>query len=263
MSSQPLRWLIRSLGPEQAYRPQTAWGPIAAILATAVIIAAAPLAGYVLARSYAFAVGLGAPGAFSPGLIEARLMTHEALYVVGLNLALCGLTIAAASLFGGRAPAVLALHPPAGGWRAYGAALVIAMAATAVWFGVLLSVIPELVAEDVRPYRTLMERERSWLMPPILCLLAPVAEEVLFRGFLFSALARSRLGVVGAALISSAGWTALHVNRTELAYVQLLLSGLLLSWLLVRTGSLRIPIVVHVLFNIGVSFVVIVLQLPA
>lgn len=99
-------------------------------------------------------------------------------------------------------------------------------------------------------------------MPPILCLLAPVAEELLFRGFLLSALAKSRLGLAGAALVTSAAWTALHVNRTSLALVQIFLSGLLLSALLARTGSLRIPILCHVLFNLGVSFVVIVLGLP-
>lgn len=252
-----------ALGPPAAYRPRTPWGHIAAIVATLAIIAAAPVTGFALSRTYAWWVGLGAPGAFSPGTIEGRLMTHEALYVVGLNLAMIALTLVAARLFGGRLRDVLALGPPDNGARAYWAALAVSVFATALWFGVLLSLIPEIVAADVRPYRTLMAREMSWLMPPILCLLAPIAEELLFRGFLFSALARSRVGVIAAAIITSAAWTALHVNRTELAYAQLFASGLLLSWLLVRTGSLRVPILVHVLFNVGVSFVVIVLKLPA
>ncbi len=252
-----------ALGPPGAYRPCTPWGALSAILATLAIVAAAPLSGFVVSRTYAWWVGLGAPGAFTPGKIEGRLMTHEALYVVGLNLAIIALTLIAAWLFAGRVRDVLALGPPVHGARAYRAALAVSVLATALWFGVLLCAIPGIVAADVRPYRTLMAREMSWLMPPILCLLAPVAEELLFRGFLFSALARSRVGVIAAAIITSAAWTALHVNRTELAYAQLFASGLLLSWLLVRTGSLRVPILVHVLFNMGVSFVVIVLKLPA
>jgi membrane protease YdiL (CAAX protease family) len=68
--------------------------------------------------------------------------------------------------------------------------------------------------------------------------------------------------LVGAAIIVSAAWTSLHVDRPNLAVAQLFAAGLLLSWMLVRTGSLRVPILCHVLFNTGVSFMVIVLGIP-
>jgi membrane protease YdiL (CAAX protease family) len=80
--------------------------------------------------------------------------------------------------------------------------------------------------------------------------------------FLFPALAKSRLGFAGAAIIVSAAWTSLHVDRTNLALAQLFAAGPLLTWMLVRTGSLRVPILCHVLFNSGVSFAVIVLGIP-
>jgi len=244
------------------FKPQSPWSPVAAAAATLAIVAAAPLVAYVAARGYAWIAGLGQPGGFAPGVIEARLVTHEAVYVAVLNLTMIGLTLLAARRYGASAARVLALGPPPDGMRAYLAGMLIAAAATALWFGVLLTGWSDAVLEDIRPYTDLMQRERSWLMPPILCLLAPVAEELLFRGFLLSALAKSRLGLAGAALVTSAAWTALHVNRTSLALVQIFLSGLLLSALLARTGSLRIPILCHVLFNLGVSFVVIVLGLP-
>jgi membrane protease YdiL (CAAX protease family) len=60
----------------------------------------------------------------------------------------------------------------------------------------------------------------------------------------------------------SVAWTSLHVDRTNLAVAQLFAAGLLLSWMLMRTGSLRVPIFCHVLFNTGVSFMVIVLGIP-
>lgn len=93
---------------------------------------------------------------------------------------------------------------------------------------------------------------RTWLWPAsfvIIVLLAPVAEELLFRGYLMPALARSPLGLAGAAVVSSALWTVLHVYSLP-AMVLVFLMGLLLSWMFARTGSLRVPIVAHVANNL-------------
>lgn len=245
------------------YVAHTRWSGIAASAVTIIIVVLAPLAGHVAARTYAWVVGLGWPGGFSPGTIERQLMTYEAIYVATFNVAMTGLTLVAAHRFHARAKAVLALGPPVKGARSYAGSILLSVVATILWFGTLLSVIPDLVVQDFLPYRHLMERPRSWLMPPIFCLLAPLAEELLFRGFLFGALSKTRLGFAGAAVITSAAWTALHVDRTILAQLQLFSAGLLLSGLLVRTGSLRIPIVCHMLFNTGVSVMVIVLGIPA
>jgi len=241
---------------------QTPWSPLAASIVTFAIVAAAPLLAYLTARSYAAVVDLGRPGSFGPGLIERQLMTYEAVYMAVLNVTMIGLTLLAARRLGRPAATTLALHSPEDGWRAYALSLLITAAATASWFGVFLNWIPDKVVQDILPYKELMQRERSWLMPPILCILAPVAEELLFRGFLFPALAKSRLGIAGAAVIVSAAWTSLHVDRTNLALAQLFAAGLLLSWMLVRTGSLRVPVLCHVLFNMGISFAVIVLGIP-
>jgi membrane protease YdiL (CAAX protease family) len=240
----------------------TPWSPLGASIVTLAIVVAAPLLAHLAARGYAAAVDLGRTGSFGPGLIDRQLMTYEAVYMTVLNAAMIALTLVAARRPGYPAATTLALHPPKGGWRAYALSLLIAAAATAAWFGVFSSWVPDLVVQDFRPYKELMQRERSWLMPPILCILAPVAEELLFRGFMFPALAESRLGFTGAAIVVSAAWTALHVDRTTLAMAQLFVAGLLLSWLLVRTGSLRVPMLCHVVFNTGVSFAVIVLGFP-
>jgi hypothetical protein len=171
-------------------------------------------------------------------------------------------TLLAAGAFGGRPSHVLALAPPPAGLSAYARGILTAATATLLWFAPLAALVPDIVVEDFRPYVELMARQRSWLMPPISCLLAPFAEELLFRGFLFPALATSRLGIIGAAIMSSAAWTALHVNRTDLAMAQIFLAGLLMCWLLLKSGSLRIPILCHVLFNTGVSVMVIGFGIP-
>lgn len=77
----------------------------------------------------------------------------------------------------------------------------------------------------------------------------PLAEEMTFRGQFFAALAQSRLGVTGASLITSALWAGVHVTEPLHVIALLFLMGLALSWLLVRFGSLWLPIVCHAAWN--------------
>jgi uncharacterized protein len=84
--------------------------------------------------------------------------------------------------------------------------------------------------------------------------MAPIAEEILFRGVLFQAL-RRRLGMWVAAVISSLVFTAVHVEivtSQPLALVGLFALGVFLAWSFHRSGSLVVPILGHAVFN-GVS----------
>ena len=248
-----LEYLLQGRG---AYVPQTRWGAMSAVVVTLAILGCAPLAAFAAARIYDRLAGLGEPGVLLPGEVERQLIVHDAVYLVVLNATMIALTLLAASSFSSRAKNVLALHsPPAGDW-AYATAISASIAAIAAWFGIMLTWKPEAVIEDLRPYLEMMARDGAWLLPPIFCLAAPVAEELLFRGFLFSALSKSRLGFVGAALLTTAAWTSLHVGRSPYAHAQLFASGLFLTWLLVWTGSLRVPILCHMLFNSGVTLLV-------
>ncbi len=56
-----------------------------------------------------------------------------------------------------------------------------------------------------------------WLAVPAVAIGAPLAEELVFRGQLFAALARSRAGFSGATLITSALWSLLHLTEPWLA----------------------------------------------
>ncbi|MFZ5671895.1 MAG: CPBP family intramembrane glutamic endopeptidase [Pseudomonadota bacterium] len=79
---------------------------------------------------------------------------------------------------------------------------------------------------------------------------APLAEEIIFRGQIFSALSQTPLGLSGASLITSALWAGIHWPTQELYVVGLLfLMGLLLCWLLVRFGSLWVTIACHAAWN--------------
>jgi membrane protease YdiL (CAAX protease family) len=78
---------------------------------------------------------------------------------------------------------------------------------------------------------------------------APVLEEVVFRGFLFAGLRRSRLGNVGAILVASLVWASVHVQYEWFYVGQVFALGLLLGAARLRTGSLIPPILMHALFS--------------
>lgn len=78
---------------------------------------------------------------------------------------------------------------------------------------------------------------------------APFAEEVFFRGFLFGGL-RSRMPAWAAALASGIFFGSIHLTTGNLAVVaQLSVLGIVLALLYERTGSLWPPIALHLLNN--------------
>jgi len=78
--------------------------------------------------------------------------------------------------------------------------------------------------------------------------LAPIAEELFFRGMLFGGL-RVRLPFFVAALISAAIFGSLHLATGASAVPPLILFGFALAWLYERTGSLWPAIILHAINN--------------
>lgn len=77
-------------------------------------------------------------------------------------------------------------------------------------------------------------------------LIAPVAEEALFRGILFPSLLKFR-SLTWAALVSSFYFALVHVHAPSL--LPLFVLGIAFSAAYAKTGSLLTPIVMHALFN--------------
>jgi membrane protease YdiL (CAAX protease family) len=88
-----------------------------------------------------------------------------------------------------------------------------------------------------------------WLAFPAVALGAPLAEEFVFRGQLFAALAQSRAGYSGATLITSALWSLLHITEPWLAVGIIFMMGLALGTLLIRFGSLWVTMACHGIWN--------------
>lgn len=98
----------------------------------------------------------------------------------------------------------------------------------------------------------LIAQSTQWLIAIlVLAVGAPLSEELLFRGFLLSALERSILGPIGAAILTSALWTVIHWGYAIQAMLALFVMGLALAALVNRTGSIWHAIVAHATYNAG------------
>ncbi len=91
----------------------------------------------------------------------------------------------------------------------------------------------------------------------VVAIVAPVAEEIFFRGFMYAGLRKS-MGVVGAMLVSSVFFTALHLSVG--LFIPIFALGLLLAWLYEYTGSLYPGILLHAANNGLALLLLLVLQ---
>jgi uncharacterized protein len=102
--------------------------------------------------------------------------------------------------------------------------------------------------------------DEPWLFAlalPGVALAVPIAEEVIFRGALFSALRNSWFGKTGAVVLSAATWALVHAFAAPWLFVFIIfIMGLALGWLLLRFGSLTVTIVCHACWNLFSSFAI-------
>jgi membrane protease YdiL (CAAX protease family) len=128
-----------------------------------------------------------------------------------------------------------------------------------VWTSLLTLLNPEAVLHDLRPFQELLHGNTFWLMLLVIGVGAPLSEEMLFRGFMFSGLAKAKLGVGGAAVLTSVLWTLMHFGYSIFGLIEVLSIGFYFSWLLVRTGSLWVTMFCHGVYNtvmaLGLYFV--------
>lgn len=88
---------------------------------------------------------------------------------------------------------------------------------------------------------------------------APVGEELLFRGFLFDGLARSRIGPIAAAVIASLAWSVIHLQYDFYGISMIFLGGLLLAAARYYTRSVFICMAMHAVQNLVATLEVVML----
>jgi membrane protease YdiL (CAAX protease family) len=98
-------------------------------------------------------------------------------------------------------------------------------------------------------------RRDGWLVPLLLAavVVAPIGEEIMFRGFLYRGWVRPG-SVVTPILVLTLLWTGMHLQYDWFGMSQVFLTGLLLGWLRWLSGSTALTIVLHMLVNLEATF---------
>jgi uncharacterized protein len=105
-------------------------------------------------------------------------------------------------------------------------------------------IVPEFMTEV---YRTARWTPLLWFAV-VIC--APLAEELLFRGFLFKGWLHSPLGGWGTVLLTSFIWATLHQQYDLHGIAIVFAAGLLFGYARLRSGSIYPPLAMHILMNL-------------
>jgi membrane protease YdiL (CAAX protease family) len=223
------------------------WGPTATLVWTAVLLTL-----FYMLQIFFFGIILGAstPPGRTPGESEiARLASNgdfiaAAIFVVDpvCLLALLGLVKARP---GATFADSLAVVPPPAGWMRTWIPLLIvfAMASDMLTWMLGKPIVPEFM-------QVAWGTAEKVSLTIAVAAVAPVTEELIFRGFLISGLRPTRLGASGAVLVSSFVWAAIHGQYGLYEMATIFALGVLLGTARVKTGSVLVPIALHAFSNV-------------
>jgi uncharacterized protein len=100
----------------------------------------------------------------------------------------------------------------------------------------------------------MIESYRTAVIVPLLLaslwIAAPVFEETFFRGFMFRGIQQSRLGTLGAVLITAFVFAVMHLQYNAYEIAVVFLGGILLGVARATSNSLYLTICLHSLMNI-------------
>jgi uncharacterized protein len=157
--------------------------------------------------------------------------------------------LAAAARWRGWAPAdYFALNVPRRGEMVFAALCVIAL-------NVVFDLSLYLSGRDLVPpyqveaYQSAKEAGVLIWMTLAIAIVAPIGEEIAFRGFIYRGLVRPGREILAIVVIALA-WALLHVQYDWLGMAQIFTAGLMLGWFRWASGSTSLTIVMHVLINV-------------
>lgn len=246
-----------------AYRTISPWPPLLAVVAGLAIVLAAALTANLAVDAMALAVNRFAPPG-DPAVPRPPETVALALVVwmVTLQATIIGLVLLLAGWFGGRRWMVLGLAGPLPPGGTICATFALMLLVLLPYNAVVLGLARDAVEQDLKPFTRVLRSDVGWLFALGVGIGAPLAEELLFRGFLLGALSRTYLGFFGAALVTTLAWTALHAGYSGFGLVEVFIAGLLFCWVLWRTGSLWVPIFCHALYNSSILAILWLFPLP-
>lgn len=107
----------------------------------------------------------------------------------------------------------------------------------------------------VRLFAEVDNRLTLILMVVVIVVLAPVTEEIVFRGCLYRFI-KGKIGILPGLFVSGLLFALLHHNFLTL--LPLLFLGIALAYVYELSGDLKVPILLHAIFNLNTVVVIIV-----
>lgn len=171
--------------------------------------------------------------------------------VAGLPMALLALWIAI-RLSGVPYADYLALRRTS--WRCLLLGIVALVALVMGWEGVFYAMGRESSAAFMVDVMKSAQAEGAlWLLVVAICVVAPVTEELMTRGFLYRGWSESALRPAGAIVLSSLVWTAMHLQYDWFFFAEVFSIGLLFGYLRYRSGSILPTVILHGLNNLAAT----------
>lgn len=215
--------------------------PLAVLLIVAVIVGVAAAVGI----ATVIALRGAADRPVTPVSMVIGQMVTQLVMIAG--------ALAAAGWRGADRRAMLAIRPPAGGLRGYIEAIAAAVLVLGSFNLFAIYGLRHDSWADLKPFLPIV-RNDLWLMALLMIGVgAPLSEELLFRGYLQSGLTPSRLGYWGAAVVTTLFWGILHAGYSAIGMIEVLLIGLVFAWSVRRSGSIRPALLIHTVYNSGLT----------
>ena len=212
----------------------------------------ATIAWLLLAFLISVVVAAGIYSAWQAGHPRPNTITYDGVLIAIGSLASIPVQVAvlafAAQLRRWPPMGYLALNMPRRGEIIFAAICVIALD---VVFNALLYITGHDIVSpfQIEAYRTAQDAGwLLWLMIAIV-VVAPVGEEIAFRGFLYRGLALPGREIYAIVAIAIA-WALLHIQYDWPGMVQIFAIGLMFGWFRWASGSTTLTIVMHVLVNL-------------
>jgi len=92
-----------------------------------------------------------------------------------------------------------------------------------------------------------------WILVFAVVFMAPLIEEVVFRGFLLKGFSKSFIGVSGAVVITSALWAMMHMQYEKEYVLVIFVVGIVFGIARIHTNSILTPMIMHFFMNLIAS----------
>lgn len=148
-----------------------------------------------------------------------------------------------------------------GYWLRIGLLNGIVLFISVVFLGALINYLVSVEVDPQPITEVILKAETSWerFIPFLVtAILAPISEELYFRGFLYPAL-RRKIGVKGGIIVASLIFGSLHYDLVRM--IPLVFGGIWLNWLYEKSGTIYASMMAHSAWN-GIMCLLILYPLP-